>query len=702
MASYYVNYNGVNLTNLIGVRSVETTDLPPRENHAITIWERPGSIYNSYRYGERKITVTFLVRATAGEYRLDPNVMETRLWKLRSVFRVDEPKPLYLGTTSKYILAVPEGDYTVTEIRYDCYECTIHFVCHDPEYYSSSVSSNKSRTSGTYDMRSSSNNNTIDVYNSGDASAYPIINIGINSSASFVQVENITNGNKFLIGSYPKAGEESIPLAETELNDCMTDDSWVSAPPIINNKSCIDSDRDFMGEATYTSDGSGIMLGRADLSSSLWTGVGFGKTLSSSLENFEVRAKLHLNSYGTNGDPTVPQIRDGAIDPNYIEYCYKVIAPSVSIKNSIDESGVIIGSYDKGELVHSIRESNGWIETKLGWCEAIYFKRYIRDRSTTWAAMNVVANTDIELMSLPSDNPKESKLLATIEVGTILRVETVPKDGYYKLYIPYNGKVGYIDASKVITYKGYESLCPTITYPEDEIIVTDDYKTGICEVYGYSKSGKKLFKLCLVDDNKYYSYTKPSVEIGDKTALEDITTASGSNKAINYDDTNVGFDSLSEGGAGNWNEFYGELGIQRKDGKWEAWIYKMEHGTATKKLSLKQQEISGAPTEALHYIVIYMGTQDSTDSMCGMAITDIQVDRLASDDELDGNVMMFRQGDEIKIDCCNNKVYLNNKLFNEIDIDSQFIELVTGSNILKVTSDDYGVFTSVLFNEKYL
>ena len=693
MASYYVNYNGVNLTNLIGVRSVETTDLPPRENHAITIWERPGSIYNSYRYGEREITVTFLVRATAAEYRSNPNCMDSKLWQLRSVFRVEEPKPLYLGTTEKYILAVPEGEYTVTELRYDCYECKIHFVCHIPEYYASSVSSSKSRNGN---MRNSSNNNTIDVYNSGDASAYPIINIGLNNPASFVQVENMTNGNKFLIGSYPKAGQQAKPLAETILKDDMTDGSWISAPPIINNISCIDSDRYFMGGAKYTSDGSGIMLGRPDVSSSLWTGVGFGKELSSSLENFEVRAKLHLNSYGTNGDPTIPQIIDGAVDTNNIEYYYKVIAPSVNIKSSPDEYGIVIGSYDKGEYVYPISTSNGWLQTDQGYCEAIYFKKYIADSSTTWAAMNVVAKDELALMSLPSDDPRVSKLLATIPAGTAVRVHTVSEDDYYKLYIPYNGKVGYIDSSKVEIYDGTPVL-----YPEEEIIVTDDYKTGICEVYGYSESGKKLFKLCLVDDNKYYSYTKPYVEIGSKTMLEDISTASSSNKATNNDDTNVGFDSLLEGGAGNWNEFYGELGIQRKDGKWEAWIYKLDHGTATKKLSLKQQEVSGAPTEALHHIVIYMGTQDPN-SMCGMAITNIEVDSLASDNELDGNVMMFRQGDEIKIDCCNNKVYLNNKLFNEIDIDSQFIELVTGSNALKVTSDDYGVFTSVLFNEKYL
>jgi predicted phage tail component-like protein len=690
MASYYFSYNGVDLSNLARVRSVETTDLPPRENNAITIWERPGSIYNSYRYGERDIVVTFLVRATAAEIRNNPNIMDSKLWKLRSVFRVDKPQPLYLGTKEKYIYAVPEGDYTATELRYDCYECKIQFVCHNPEYYAASVSSSKTSVGSTYGMRNISNNNAIEVYNGGDASAYPIINVGINNDASFIQVENTTNGNKFLIGSYPKAGKEPIPLATSILNDDMTDPSlWTAGPPYI------DSGRGCLGSIYSTSDGSGIRIAEA-ASGSLWSGIGARRVLRNSLQNFEVRAKLHLNSYGVEGDPTVPQIRDGAIDPSFIEYRYKVIAPSVNIKESAGEFGNVIGSYDKGELVNALYSSNGWIQTDKGWCEAIYFRKYIIDRSSTWAAMNVVAKGDLELMSLPSDNPKTSKLLATIEGGTALRVETVPKDGYYKLYIPYNGKIGYIDEDKVETFDGAE-----VKYPEDEIIMTDDYKTGICEVYGYSESGTKLFKLSLTDDNKYYSFTKPAVEIGGNTVLEDIATAPSSNKATNEDESNVGYDYLSEGGSGDWNEFYGELGIQRKNGKWEAWIYKIEYGSPTKRLMLKQQEVNGASNEALHHVVIYMGTQDTT-SMCGMAITNIEVDEIRSDINSNNNVMMFRRGDEIKIDCCNNKVYLNNKLFNDIDIDSQFIELVTGNNVLKVTSDDSMAFTSVLFNEKYL
>ena len=90
MASYYFSYNGVNLSNLVSVRAVETTVLPSRENHAITIWERPGSIYNSYRYGERDIVVKFLIRATKQEYNSNPTgCMENKLFALTDLDTIE-------------------------------------------------------------------------------------------------------------------------------------------------------------------------------------------------------------------------------------------------------------------------------------------------------------------------------------------------------------------------------------------------------------------------------------------------------------------------------------------------------------------------------------------------------------------------------------------------------------------------------------
>jgi predicted phage tail component-like protein len=705
VASYTFIYNGVNLTNFIGVRTVDTTVLPPRENHAITIWERPGSIYNSYRYGERTITVTFLIRASQSEYRNNPSCMENKLNTLRNVFNVREPKPLYLGSSSRYIYAVPEGDFTMSEIRYDCYECEIRFICHNPEYYSSSVRATNNLAASTYGMRGISNNsNTIEVYNSGNASAYPIINIGINDITSFVQIENTTNGNKFLIGSYPKAGLSTLAPTTSKLSDDMTDTSrWIDRTPLIDGKLCLDSGRGYLGSIDTTSDGSGIKIAKA-APGTIWHGVSSYRELDTALDNFEVRAKLHLNSHGVNGDPTVPQLRDeGTIYSGERKYIYKVMAPSINIRDTPSIDGTVIGTYNKGQYVDPLapmtRESKGWLQVEGGgYCEAVGLKRYIADSTVTDAAMNVATKkeVEVELMSRPSDDPSESILLATIPGDTPLRIHMYSVQGYYKLYIPYSGKIGYVDASKIDT----ENDDVSIEYPESDLIISDDNKTGICEVYGYSSTGTRLFKLCLSDENEYYSFVTPTVYIGENKALEDITTVSSGNRVSDTDEYDVSHDYLSEDNF-DWNDFYGELGIRRENNRWQAWIYKIENGSTVKKLILKEKEISGAPTEQLHHITIYMGTQDMN-NMCGMAITDIQVDKINDIYQTDCNVAPFKPGDEIKIDCYNNKVYLNNKLYNNIDINSKFIELVSGNNVLKATSNRPNMFVTVLFNERYL
>ena len=689
--AYYINYNGVNLSNLVSVRAVETTVLPSRENHAITIWERPGSIYNSYRYGERDIVVKFLIRATKQEYNSNPTgCMENKLNVLRNVFKVTEPKPLYLGTNTRYIYAVPEGDFKMTELRYDCYECEIQFVCHNPEYYSASVKASNNAMSSTYGMRNLSNNsNTIEVYNGGNASAYPIINIGINETTSFVQIENTTNGNKFLLGSYPTVGSLIEDKATTIFSDNMEDIS-----PWLVSKGLIDHSREELGSPTTTSDGSGIMINIPAPGSLLWNGIGADREIGEPLTNFEVRTKMRFNSYGINSDPTNPQyIDEGTIYSGSKEYFYKVVAPSVPIKSSPDMYGTIIGTYNKGDEVHdTVPASGGYVQTEEGYCEAIYMKKYISDTSETDAAMNVATKEEIGLMSRPSDDSSESILLATIPGGTALRVERYTEDDYYKLYIPYNGKVGYIDSSMVeIIYD------VPVDYPEAEIIVSDDNKTGVCEVYGHDRYGKRLFKLCLSDENEYYSFITPSVYVGSDIALEDISASS--NSSNNIDEYNVAYDALLESSC-DWSNFFGELGIRREDNKWQAWVYKIEDGVTVKKLVLKEQEISGAPTEDLYYITIYMGAQDPS-NMCGMSITDIQVDRI-NDVPAGTNVAPFKQGDEIKIDCYNSKVYLNNKPYNDIDMSSQFIELLTGNNMLKATSDSSDMLVTVLYNERYL
>ena len=711
MASYYVRYNNVDLTSKIGVRTVDTTVLPPRENNSILIWERPGSLYNAYRYSERIITVTFLIK---GSSNAD---VENRLNDLRNVFRVDKPKALYLGTTSRFIYAVPDGDFKMKELRYDCYECEITFVCHDPEYYSSSVSSASNRSLA----RSGGSSNMIDVYNGSNASTYPIINIGINNMASFVQVENITTGQKMLLGSYPdpdKILKESTTMTHYDMTSTY---GWDA---LDNTEKLSFADMGFNGTLGVSISGKGLKL--ADAGTGIWwKGVGRKNTLSHKATDFRVRARINFNSYGSNGDPHDPRMREegnvigGLSDVTY----YKVMAPAISVKD--EPNGKTIGTLSKGNEVWSSSGpiTKGWVKINKikingesdytyqgGYCELTSLKKYIEKSRYTDMVMNVCTHKDTELRSLPEYDITRSKLLSTIPYGECLRVYNEPINGFYKLYIKYNNMIGYVSVDDVTTTD------EAVQYPEDECYISEDSCTGICEVVGLDNYGTSLFRLTVTDDNEFYEFTKPSIMIGDPDAainvthgvlLEDKTSVPKSNKSYTYnsDELNVDYDYLEQGSQGGWNNFYGELGVEKDGDKWKAWIYKIENGATVKKLELGETTVTlqksrnAEDVNMLSKIVVYIGTKDSNYG-CGMSVSDIYVEKLNVDIGYEDAI--FRPGDEIQIDCCNNRVYLNNQLFNNIDMGSDFIELVSGSNDIKVTSNDRDIHATVLFNERYL
>jgi hypothetical protein len=244
-----------------------------------------------------------------------------------------------------------------------------------------------------------------------------------------------------------------------------------------------------------------------------------------------------------------------------------------------------------------------------------------------------------------------------------------------------------------------------VDYSDDEFTMTADDRTGTCEIYGYDSNNTRLFKLAITDDNKYYEFNQPSIRVGGTTILKDNTSAGTPKKKPNYsgneDELKITYDYLLSGAVGSWNDFYGELGIQRKDGKWQAWIYKMDGSTPVKKLEFKEQEVNGAPAGDLAFITIYMGSQDDK-KMCGMAISDIRIVTLNDINPETQNITQFGIGDDIQIDCYNNRVIYNGKLFYDIDIGSKFIELESGTNTLKFISDDPNMIATVLFNERYL
>ena len=696
MSGYFIKYNDVDLSDMIRVRTVESTVLPPRQNNSINIWERQGSIYNGFKYGEREITVSFLVRAMPEDY-IDTYgdvylFMDRRLSDLKTVFNVDEPKPLYLGIENKYIYAVPEGDFKMDELRYDCYECEVTFVCYDPMYYSTEIF--------TYD--NSADKNTIDVYNGGNTIAYPIINIGLNTdNLGFVQLENITNGNKLLIGKVPSTEKPTTVSA----GDVVLYDAMESTVNWATGTNFIDSDRGTAGTLTVTSSGAGLMPGSLGSGNTTWKGVSALRELEQPLSDFLVAIRVSLDSSGQNGDPNKPlsSNNSGTVITGEKTTYYQVTASALNVRSGPGTKNKIIGCLKKGDKVYPQSIEKNWAKIdykgQTGYCSVSYLKKYTSDNTTTTNVKNVMTNRKTELRDKP-DNDDESKLIATIPVGTTLRVYSSTEKGYHKLYSSYNGKIGYVYSSNVTDMENVY-----VDYSDDEFTITADDRTGTCEIYGYDSNNTRLFKLAITDDNKYYEFNQPSIRVGGTTILKDNTSVGTPKKKPNYsgneDELKITYDYLLSGAAGDWNDFYGELGIQRKDGMWQAWIYKMDGSTPIKKLEFKEQEVSGAPTGNLAYITIYMGTQDDK-KMCGMAISDVRIVTLNNIEPETQNITQFNTGDELQIDCYNNRVIYNSKLFYDIDIGSKFIELESGTNTIKLTSDDPNIIATILFNERYL
>ena len=729
MASYYVKYNDVDLTDMIKVRTVNSTVLPPRENNSILIWEKPGSIYNNYRYGDREITVTFLVMASRNEYANQNvvDVMESKLDIIRGVLDVPSPKALYLGTESRFIYAVPEGEFKMTELRYDCYECEIMFKCHDPFYYGSGVKEFGNTGSNN------TGNGTVNITNGGNSTAYPIINIGINKdNTSFVQVENLTNGNKLKIGGIPTASKPATSTYQVLWHDTMSNPtSWSSS------NASIDSNRYGGNSLARTSAGDALTLapGAVKQDGKTWGGAaGRRDIVGTEVEDFKVEANVYFTSSGKEGDPSEPTTKD---DDNEItnggERILKYVISSksqVSIREYPSESADVLLTTGGGRVVNYISTENGWAHitfdkevwngngyedvTIEGYIKAhlltkVYYdtteQRHYSTPYSTRAATegytikNVVTKPGAlryYVWSNPSTNTKESSVVGTISDNVVIRVTTTNNDKFYKLYVPYNGIMGYIEKQDVM------STTQGIEYAVDDIKTSSDEQTGVCEIYGWSANGTKLFKLSLSDDNAYADITKPEVQVGSSIVLQDNSSVPKSNTSNNSQPLTITEDPLLDGSTSSWNDFYGELGIQRKGDKWKAWVYKMKNGTAVKKLELKEQVINNAPTEKLKYITIYMGVLDS-DNRISMSITDIKVTSMdARGSAQTSTPTLFMKGDQLKVDCYNNRVYLNNKIFNEIDVGSGFIGLPNGSNEIKVTSDDTNIVWSVSFNERYI
>ncbi|WP_312288072.1 SH3 domain-containing protein [Terrisporobacter sp.] len=681
----YVKYNDIMISDIATVLKIEDTLLPARIINTINIFEKRGEIFDSSKYESKEKVLTILVEG------IDLEDYEDNVRSILQAFDVDMPKSFY-KEEDKFCYAITSDKITKDIINQLSCILKVTLYIPEPVYY-------------TEIAKVFEGNKEVECLNEGSYECYPIINIGFDNEAQFVQVENTANNKKILAGTLPSLGlPEKEEKTDVIVDACENISGWTEGT------NSVDSGRSTDGTLALTEDGKGIMVGTYGSGSTIWKGVGARKSLGQNITDFYIEATLEHNSTGINGDPTVgnnathkEEIKTGGRTKYY------QATGTTNVRTGPSTKYKKVGTLKNGDKVTPISVSKSWIKFKYNGTDRYVSKKYMKvkykDNTTTITTKNFVTTSST---ALRTSYNKTSKQKCSIPGGTTVRLisskqyldpsDKKKKRHYYKLAEKYKGYTGYVAVTQVIE-------ASDTYYEYDEELETADDKTAAIEIYGYSVNNEKIFRLGLYDDDAHWEFTYPLIQIGSKDFLKDKTIAPKprTETSLNASDDKLTIkkDTLLSGQYGDWNDFYGKIGIQRQGKKWLAWVYKYESGKLVKRLLSNETTVNNSPSQALSYIVLYIGTQD-INKPSGAALYNLEVKNLNPTTEEETNILKFNQGDVLKLDCYNNTVYLNDKEFSDLDIGSQFFELEQGENIIKVRSDDEEISTDVIFNERWL
>ena len=686
---YYIKYNEIDLTDMVKVREVEIPSLPTIEHSSIDIFERDGGIYNGASYGTREIRLTFIIKPD------DKNDYEDYVRDVKRAFYTKEEARLFCGDENLYMWCVPVDEMRIVELGEGCAEAEVNLVSYDPYWYS-------------VDQQGMNNDDkkNFTVDNESDANVYPIIQVGFTKDTTFFQIRNRSTNETILIGGIPEKEKDTIKKNTRVLKDAMETTSGWS-----NTSAPIDAGRSTGGTLSVTSDGKGLMCGNFGSASdgAVWHGACYKKSIDTPIKDFKVRIRMKHNSTGVNGDPSHPYQNDTEppISGSKKTY-YKVTARSgLRLRKSASTSSAKLLTIPYGtKLTGTV--SKGWLNTtyngKTGYCYAQYLKNVTSDDTVTSKERNYVTMKSTAIRASASKKATNKK---TIPAGKCIRCyydtkyPTTGKDDvkgkFYKLAKPYDGTTGYVWIENLVQANEYE-----VDYDPD--IETADDKLGVVELYGFSANNVQLFKLSMVDDNEFYEFTYPLIRKNGEDFLKDKTVAPEPKKVTTYNGDTKKVKAILSGKYGSWNEFYGELYIERIKNKWYAYVSKIKEGEVVKKIKSKTVTDKDNQDEELSYIVIYFGTTGNAEKASGMAITDINVYTATKIEDNKGyNFQEFEAGDMLTIDNSIPAVYLNDEERNDlIDVGSSFFPLEPGENYIKIASDDDVPNVDIMWNNKYL
>lgn len=666
----YINYAGIILSDFLEVRSVEIPSLPARENISINIPSRYGEVYSDFRYNTREITLDFLVKAN------DQMEYSQHILDITNALDVNAPSRLYLNDTTKYFYAVPDGTLTINEIAAGVGEGQVKFICYDPMQYSDE-----------YKIFEGTNN--ITVTNEGTTATYPVIRANFSKEAHFVQVTNEDTGQAILVGEWPDSERNSQSSKAIKISDnCEATTDWLPAGSVV------DLDRTVEGAITINTGGYGIIASDfGTTTEQKWHGPAVRRNLGVNLTDFEVIATFEHDSKGKNAS-------NSANTPSNSQY---QTTANLNIRSGRGTSNKVIATMPKGTKVNITDISGGWgkviYNSKTGYCSMQYMK-LISDSPNSTHKVNTGSKSSLNLRSSRSTS---GKILLSIPNGTALKVTDI-KSGWGKT--SYKSKTGYVLMQYLTSIKSLD--VDTVRQLSDTAKTTEtaDDKHGLIELYGFDSNNQKLFRLHLRDSQSFYEYTTPEVKIGNTTVLKDTNTVpKPKTKKVKDDKGKETIVNDLSGKFGRWNEFYGNIKIKRETvkgkQKWSCEVNKIKNGKVVETLKSSSLISDDYPKGDLNHLVLYIGAfQDKPTA--SMSLTHVSVNQLNSIAST-VNKKIFKNGDELEIDCSSNMVYLNNEPFMQhIDIGSEFFELSSGDTDIKIHTDDKEIFSTVTLTERWL
>lgn len=706
-----VRYDGILLSDICDIEDIRIPILPTRSISTIDIGSRDGEIYNGKKYKPVEIEIDILIDCDTKEE------CQEKLRELRQTFDVDEPKPFSIND-DRFILAITKDAIKKDPVAFHSYEATIKLFCPDPFFYSSKI---KGKIS--YDKEIKPSNN-------GNRPTPPIFQVGFSHDAYFAQLEHKETGEAILVGKYPKIQlTADAPRSINVLYDhCETTTSW------INSAANIDSDRIGGGTLAISPSGSGVMIATLPSGDATWKGTCHRQNLTHEVGEFKLKVHFYHNSSGKNGDAGTPKYQDDeeTVKTGSKKKYWEVTCGTLNVRSSAsvkNNKNIVKPPLTRGDKITNGKEEKGYVkwtrDGKTVYCKITdsqynvqCLKKVVQDNTETEVQCNYVT---VKRTAIRTTYDKESKNQHTIPVGQCIRVRTDKTYGvegqenkFFKLAKPYKDANGKKYEGYVLIGNLTKASNAIFEYDESDNIVTADDKMGIIELYGFDINGKQLFKCGMYDDNPYYEYTYPICRIGNKVVLQDTEKVPEPLKKYTVTEKDgkqeIKVSNKLSGKFGDWNEFYGKFIITREKVKnefvWNIELQKIDSNTGkiTKIKKVNNLKDKDFPREKLAYVVLYMGTNSTLDKSSGMNCGFVGVDEFNAKENTDNkNVLYFKAGDVLEVDCENHTCYLNDSECNDlVDIGSRYFDLQLGENNIKLNTNDSSPLFVVEFREKWL